>query len=146
MVDYQTISIVLTGIGLMIALTYYALQIRNQNRTRQAQLFMQIYNQFTNREFNKTLFHVYTFEIKNYEDFEHHNQIMSEFYTSFFSVAAFFEGVGILVKRKLINPVLIDDVMSGPLLYFWSKYAELVKEWRTPKKNPDHMGVCRVSL
>lgn len=31
MVDYQTISIVLTGIGLMLALTYYALQIRNQN-------------------------------------------------------------------------------------------------------------------
>ena len=36
MVDYQAVSIVLTGIGLIIALTYYALQIRNQNKTRTA--------------------------------------------------------------------------------------------------------------
>jgi len=50
MVDYQAISIVLTGIGLMIALTYYALQIRNQNKTRTAQLLMQVYSRLDTPE------------------------------------------------------------------------------------------------
>ncbi len=58
MVNYQTLSIVLTGIGLIIALTYYSLQIRNQNKTRQAQLFMQIYNRWTDPTFQENYLEV----------------------------------------------------------------------------------------
>ena len=69
MVDYQTISIVLTGIGMMIALTYYALQIRNQNRTRQAQLIMQIYSRINTLELSRAILEILTWEFTDFEEF-----------------------------------------------------------------------------
>ncbi len=41
MVDYQTLSIVLTGIGLIIALIYYSMTLRYTSKERQSQLIIQ---------------------------------------------------------------------------------------------------------
>ena len=49
--DLQTISVVITATSVVIALSYYLLNIRNINQTRQAQLFMQIHSQWNDREF-----------------------------------------------------------------------------------------------
>lgn len=69
MVDYQTISIVLTGLGLMIALIYYSMQIRNQNKTRQAQLFMQIYDRWLDPDFLRYYVRSYKMEYEDLDDF-----------------------------------------------------------------------------
>lgn len=70
MVDYQTISIVLTGIGLMIALIYYALQIRNQNRTRQAQLYMNLFQEISSQRWQMKYVTLLNQEWEDYDDFE----------------------------------------------------------------------------
>ena len=47
MVDYQSLSIVLTGVGLIIALVYYIMTLRYTSKARQRKLIMQrshIYN------------------------------------------------------------------------------------------------------
>ena len=41
MVDYQTLSIVLTGVGLIIALVYYSMTLRYTSKARQRGLIMQ---------------------------------------------------------------------------------------------------------
>jgi hypothetical protein len=41
MVDYQNLSIVLTGVGLIIALVYYSMTLRYTSKARQRQLIMQ---------------------------------------------------------------------------------------------------------
>jgi hypothetical protein len=41
MVDYQTLSIVLTGVGLIIALVYYSMTLRYTSKARQRALIMQ---------------------------------------------------------------------------------------------------------
>ena len=51
MTDLQIISVVITAASVVIALSYYILNIRNLNQTRQAQLFMQIHSQWNDREF-----------------------------------------------------------------------------------------------
>ena len=45
-----------------------------------------------------------------------------EFFKRWFSMMVFFEGIGILVKRKLIDPTIVDDMMSGPILLAGERY------------------------
>ena len=77
MVDAQTISIIFAGASIGVAALYYTLTLRNTQRaqqlqleTRQAQLFMQAYNRFTEKEFQKSWFEmVIQWEWDDYDDF-----------------------------------------------------------------------------
>ena len=51
MVDVQTLSIVFAGLSIGLAAIYYMMTLRNQDRTRQTQLFMQIYDRYMDKEF-----------------------------------------------------------------------------------------------
>ena len=53
MASFEFLAIILTGIGLMVSITYYAMVLRNHNQTRQAQLFMQVHSQWKDRNFIK---------------------------------------------------------------------------------------------
>ncbi len=77
MVDAQTISIIFAGVSIGVAALYYTLTLRNTQRaqqlqleTRQAQLFMQAYSKFIDREFQKSFFEiVHQWEWDDYDDF-----------------------------------------------------------------------------
>ena len=72
MVDFQTISIVFTGLSISIAAFYYINTLRNSRmtqehalETRQAQLYMQLYSFYDNKEFLKdygNIANVYVYE------------------------------------------------------------------------------------
>ena len=49
--DVQTIGVLVTAASVSMAAIYYAFTLRNQNRTRQAQLFMQIFQRFQEPNF-----------------------------------------------------------------------------------------------
>jgi hypothetical protein len=133
MVDYQTLSIVLTGIGLIIALTYYGLQIRNQNRTRQAQLFMNLYETYRNTEFKnmytEILFH---HQWKDFEDWwSKYGPIENkEAFSEWNSVAGYFNGIGILVKKKLIDMSMVDELLASTIITLWEKMGPNIREGR----------------
>lgn len=69
MVDAQTISLVLTGIGLIIALFYYALTLQNTNRTRQADLLMRLHSEWGNQYHQDAVWNVLSLEFKDYNEF-----------------------------------------------------------------------------
>jgi hypothetical protein len=54
---------------------------------------------------------------------------------SFSTIAIFFEGVGVLVKRKLVDPSLVDDLMSDMVLRFWEKFGEPMIKIRQVRDN-----------
>lgn len=35
------------------------------------------------------------------------------------SLGTYFEGIGVLVKRNLVDPSMVDDLMSGRFIDFW---------------------------
>jgi len=53
-----------------------------------------------------------------------------------YSVVIFFEGIGVLVKRKLINMDLVDDLFTNPISQTWEKVAPFVKGMRELQKSP----------
>jgi len=61
-------ELILTGFGLIVAITYYSFQIRNQNKTRQAQLFMRIYQDRNKHENMVRWFTLMNWTWEDYDD------------------------------------------------------------------------------
>lgn len=139
MIDVQTISVVMAAAGVVIAVTYYIIYLRTITRTRQAQLFMQLYNRLNDKDFCESYGMVlWRFEWEDFDDWQrkYHPKADLETWTSWVSVARFFSGIGTLVKRKLIDIGLVDNIMGGPVIWTWEKMEPIVKEIKVNLKRP----------
>jgi hypothetical protein len=99
-VTLQTIGILLTGVSVSIAAVYYTLTLRNTNQTRQAQLFMQIYSRFDDPDWMINWAQVVRqWKWTDYEDWYSKYSPEMDIVASaqYGSVAAYFEGIGVLV-------------------------------------------------
>jgi len=140
MIDAQTISIVFAGLSIGIAAIYYTLNIRQQREARQAQMLMQLYQQMTDRDWlrqQQEIYHV--FEYDSFEEFmeKYGPNTNMEGYITWMSRANFYDGLGMLVKRGLIDATMVDDLISGPIIFFWEKRVEpIVKEFNEYLNNP----------
>jgi hypothetical protein len=128
----QSISVTIAAGGFVLALAYYVLILRNTIRTRQAQLFMQLYNQFSSKDFQEMVHDIKQFEFKDYADLieKYGPETNPEAYVKYYSVMSFYEGIGVLIRRNLINPVLVDDMMSGPILETWGKFGPSISKMK----------------
>jgi len=53
------------------------------------------------------------------------------------ALLAYFEGIGVLVKRGLIDINLVDDLMSSYILMTWDKYGPFIKEQQERANRPE---------
>jgi hypothetical protein len=137
-----TIPIVLQliqTVALIVGIIYYLIIMRNSQRnqqiqleTRQAQLFMQIYDKF-NDIMNLGIFsEVLGFVWEDNDDFwgRFSKEADPEAYRKWNYHAGFLEGIGVLVKRGLIDPEMVDDLMSGSIMMFWERYGPVIIDGR----------------
>jgi hypothetical protein len=137
-VDYESLSIMFAGISIGLASIYYALILRKAEKdrqitieTRQVQLFMQIRDKW-DMDMIKRRFEIMSWEWKDYGDFmeKYGPDTNPEAWSMLISMGQFFEGVGVLVKRGFIDPELVDDLLSGPIIQFWEKTGPFFLEMR----------------
>ena len=115
MVTIETISIVFTGISISLAAFYYINTLRNSQRnqqtqleTRQAQLFIQLYNRF--RDDTESLDIESSFldvEIKSSEDFIRLWRTDEDFGKVLSTLGGFYEGIGVMVREGYIPVRLV---------------------------------------
>ena len=132
LVDIQTVSIAIASAGVFAAAVYYIFQIRNQTKTRQTDLVMKLYSQFNSLEFQKTWQEVRKREAKDHYDYE-----KKYGWTEFTAVGMFFEGIGILLKRRLIDIELVDDMFTSPIKWTWEKMENIILEARKVTNQPE---------
>jgi len=141
MTDLQTISVVITATSVVVALSYYILNIRNINQTRQAQLFMQIHSQWNDREFVEQFMDLLNlWEWRDPDDFwnRYGQRTNLEAYISLTSILWYFEGVGVLLKNRLVNINLIDALYSDRYVRFWEKFEPILQDLREDFDNPNY--------
>ena len=151
-ITLQTTSILVSSVGMIIALVYYTLTIRNQNRTRQAQLLMDLYESYRSQESRLQSLEIQSWRWKDMDDFwaKYGQDTDPDAWAMWEAKASFFNGVGILLKRNLIDIKLLDDLLTntvnrhwnsmgmGPILVEWRKRTQIRKhesEWR---HDPDY--------
>jgi hypothetical protein len=113
-VDIQTVSIAIASASVVIAAIYYVFQIRNQTKIRQTDLVIRLYTTFGSKEMRQAWEKITTRENKDF------NTYQKEFGLSDLNeVGWFFEGVGVLLHRKLVDIAAIDDLFSSPIKISW---------------------------
>ena len=106
--------------------------------TRQAQLFMQIYSTWSSSEIIKIRRELETWVWTDYDDWvkKYGKTNNPAAFSSFQKLAAWYEGIGVLIKRKLIDPTFVDDLMSGATLWGWETFGSIVREHRVRDNKP----------
>ena len=144
MASCEFLAIILTGLGLTVSITYYTMVLRNQNKTRQAQLFMQVHSQWKDRAFIKGFYDILNnWEWEDVEDFwVKYGQVADEdAFITVIEVAWYFEGVGQLLRDGLIDIRLVDSMYSSRVIDLWEKFypvAIYLREQGFGRENPDN--------
>jgi hypothetical protein len=128
MVDIQTISIAVASASVTVAAIYYAFQIRNQNRMRQTDLTVRLYQQLTSKPFMNYWRQAMTREEKDYNEY-----VKKQGAVELLQISTYFEGVGILLHRKLLDIDMARELFGEPMKSIWEKNEPILKEMHSDK-------------
>jgi hypothetical protein len=119
MVDITEISAVVAAAGVLVGVVYYILDMRNQSRVRQTELVMKLYSTFDTLEFLEAWHRIFWMpDPKDYDDFV--KKLEGKRYIASY-VLNFYEEVGILLQRKLIDIGLVDALLGNSTKNIWEK-------------------------
>jgi len=140
MASFEFLAILLTGLGLTVSIVYYTSVLRNANKTqqmqletRQAQLFLNIFNVYASKQFQKDREALMAlWKWTDYDDFmsKFGPEINPNDHAIWDSTITWLEGLGVLVKRGLIDPELVYDIMYGFIINFWEKHLPIFTKFR----------------
>ena len=139
MIELSVVRDLVAIFSVIIALGYYIINIRHQRETRQAQLFNSIYQSLNEKElFNIPWELEIDWEYTDYDDFmsKYGPEADRDAYMRFHRLFAYYEGMGIYVKRGLVSAGLIDDFISGDIIEIWEKYEPIMSEIRVRDNAP----------
>ena len=141
MVDITEISAVVAATGVLVGVIYYILDMRNQARVRQTDLIMRLYSTIMTKEFVENDVSIFKQEVHDLEGFMHKYGSFLQFmessdYVPYMMDHEFFEGVGILLHKRLIDIELVDDLFSTPIITIWEKTLPITEALREYFKRP----------
>jgi hypothetical protein len=123
-VDIQTVSIVIASASVIAGVIYYALQIRDQNRMRQTDLLLRLYSTLDSREYLEAWYELSKAETIDANFIKEHGTVEVN------KVSLFFDELGILLQRRLLDITLIDALFHRHVQRTWEKIEPFIKETR----------------
>jgi hypothetical protein len=144
MVDFTLAFMALQTISITIGVIYHIMTLRNTKKnqeltleTRQAQMFMQMQNRFTDSMRDIQALDV--IQNAKFDTFDEFLELIStdEIFTKVIrGYGSFFESLGVLVKEGLIDVRLVALMWGGPTRMFWELIEPIVEDWRISYKYP----------
>ena len=132
-VDIQTISIAIASTGVFAAAIYYIFQIRHQTRLRQTDLVMRLYSTFAGEDHRTAGKKVIWITYEDYDDYvKKYGAPNSEepIPTAVDTVLYFYEEVGVLLSKKLIDIDLIEQLFGYNIMLVGTKIMPIIEEGR----------------
>ena len=132
MITLDQVIYVLPLLGITVSVLYYAMVLRNANRTRSAQLFMSLHSEMSSMEGMARFLDTMYMEWDDYADFErkYGSDNNTEAYAQRLTLWNTFNNFGVLLKRGLIDPEMIYDAAGGPIVMSWEKWRPIIIEQR----------------
>ena len=123
--------------ALTASITYYAMILRNQNKTRQAQLFMQIYSRWLDPEFLRFYTRSYRMDYEDLDDFntKYSSRTQFEERLPYTVMSFYYEGIGMMVEHGFIDPKLVVQ-LAEDVREHWDMFSPMIKERRERTRNP----------
>jgi hypothetical protein len=136
-IDVTTVSIVIASTGVLAGVIYYVLEIRHQSRLRQTESLIRLSPWFNMnaREVQEAITQVCSIEYENYDDYIKRYSGKPEHMTLKI-LGNYFEGIGILVSRKLVKADIVYDFWGDIIKSTWEKIGPLIKDMRKDSCDP----------
>ena len=131
MVDASTVSVVIASAGVLAGVIYYILEIRHQSRLRQTESVIRL-SPFFNmnaREMQEAITQVCSIEYENYDDYLERYSGKPE-NTMLKMLGNYFEGIGILVYKKLVEADIVYSFWGDIIQSSWEKIKPLIVDMR----------------
>jgi len=132
MFDYGTLSIVLTGLGIIGAIIYYSLTLRNANKTRELQIFMNIARSLNSEETQKTWAELMNADFTDYDDYmsKYDSSVDPEFWGKRGAIWWNYNAVGYLLMDGYISIDLVHKLLGILAVLQWRKWGGIILEIR----------------
>jgi len=136
-VDLTEISTIVATAGVLVGVIYYILGIQHQAQTRQTDLVMRLYATFSSNEFQDAWTKVKK-RAREFDDIDDIHEFEEKVggLREFNQVSLFFEGVGILLKRRIVDGPLIDDLFGGAIARAWETVRTGIIRGRQQQNDP----------
>jgi hypothetical protein len=121
MFDVTEISAMVAAAGVLVGVVYYILDMRHQSKVRQTDLVMRLYSTFGSKEFQNAWTRIESTEFKNYDEY-----VKKYGSGDYVQCATFFEGIGVLLQKKLIDIKLVDALFVVPLKYMYERMKPII--------------------
>jgi hypothetical protein len=142
----QSVSYIAGALGVCVAAAYYVINMRTTLQTRQAQLFMQIFDRWCDPTFAK-MYGDYRYNVcaKANNDPQVISKISiqalfgsfnPEVWVPIHTLAQYFEGISILVQKGLIDIDLVERLLSGRIIWYWEASEPFAKYTREKVGDP----------
>jgi len=141
MVDYGTISIVLTGIGLIVAITYYTLTLRNTSKARQRELILQRFQGY-DLEYMEAFV-----DVENITDWEDVDEFLKKYgpesnpeaFSKYLYAMSIYNLAGVFLKEKIADADLIFQLYQpNTVIGMWEKFEPITRYFRERRRYPDY--------
>ncbi|MGD8505656.1 MAG: hypothetical protein PVF15_03215 [Candidatus Bathyarchaeota archaeon] len=116
MLDIPAISAVVAAFGVIVGVILAILELRNITKTRQMELIMRLYSTFITKEFQDAYETMWTADFKDYNEVLRKGDLLR-----LRTIGGFFEGIGVLLHRKLVDVGVVDDLFRESIKLMWEK-------------------------
>lgn len=130
MVNFDTLSIVLTGIGVIVAVTYYAMNLRTANKARKGQLLMQAFARLDSPGRAQAVGHMLGWEFNSFEEFIEKYGPDTMHWDTFSIIHVYFEGLAPLVRHGHLDIDYVASLIGGALEEYWNKMSPIKEEMK----------------
>jgi hypothetical protein len=136
--EIQTLSIAIASASVVAGVIYYILQIRQQRKEREKSLVISLVSAFSSKEFQMARIRIQRFRFKDAEEFwkKYSPEADADAFATWLSVADFYEEVGILLFRRIIDVGLVYDLLATPIILDWERMEPIVKYRREQLERP----------
>ena len=144
MAELSTIRDFVAIFGVLAGFSYYVLTVRNaqknqkqQLETRQAQLFMPLFETYRNREFRSQIEEILKREWVDPVDFnEKYGRSNSDAFATRVAVSSYFDGIGVLLRKDLVEIGMVNDLIGNSIIDVWERVGVHFLETRKRTNNP----------
>jgi hypothetical protein len=137
MVDIASISAAIAVPGILLALFFTIQQLRRLEWQRKTDLLIRLSTDYASEEFLHTEQELYFMNVKNYKEFQKKYGPWSKkhpIYFQLFRRGWFFNMVGVLLHRKLVDIKVVDDLFGYNVIWIWEKMSPI---WEGVRKDLD---------
>jgi hypothetical protein len=127
MVDITEVSAIVAAAGVIVGVVLTVLEVRNLVKQRQTDLIMRLYSHFGSKEIQEAYFAVRTMEFKDYD--EYMKKYGPPTGPTMAQVGMFFNGIGVLLQKKLVDIELVDVLFGAEVKLAW-KAAKVILDGR----------------